>query len=367
MGSELSLSEGRIKDKIYTIRGLQVMIDSDLAELYGVSTKRLNEQVRRNIERFPEHFMFRLTESEYDILRSRNATSSKYRSRSQNATLDNDRLRCQNGTLERQDEFRFQNGTLEEDSILRFQNGTSSSKPNKVSQNVTPTQEHDRGSQIVTTRPDWGGRRTLPYVFTEQGVSMLSGVLRSKTAVRVSIQIIDAFVALRKFISKNAELFRRLDNVERKHIEYDKNFEKVFDALQTEKPKQGIFYNGQVFDAHRFISDLIRSAKKSIILIDNYIDDSVLTLFSKRKRSVEVVVYTNHISRQLTLDLKKYNSQYDPITIKEFKNSHDRFIIIDSRDVYHIGASLKDLGKRWFAFSKFDVEAFEIVRRLSYL
>jgi hypothetical protein len=304
-----------IKDKIHTIRGLQVMLDSDLAELYGVETKALNKSVKRNIERFPEHFMFQLAESEYLLLRSQNVTSS------------NDSA------------LRFQNDTLEERGVLRSQNATL---------------EAGRGKH----------RKYLPYAFTEQGISMLSGVLRSKTAIRVSIQIMDAFVAMRRFISKNAEIFRRLDNVEKKHIEYDKKFEKVFDALHAEKPKQGIFFDGHVFDAHKFVCDLIRSAEKSIILIDNYIDESVLTLLSKRKRRVSVRIYTRYISERLMLDLKKYDSQYGPIEVKEFKASHDRFMIIDDGTVYHIGASLKDLGKKWFAFSRFDMDTFELIRRL---
>ncbi|MCK5593733.1 MAG: ORF6N domain-containing protein [Candidatus Aenigmarchaeota archaeon] len=301
------VNQDNLKDKIYTIRGIQVMLDEDLSELYIVKTKRLNEQVKRNIERFPERFMFQLTIFEYNSLR-------------------------------------FQNGTIESEQNLKSQNATSN---------------------LI-----WGGRRTLPYVFTEQGISMLSGVLKSDIAIKVSIQIMDAFVSMRKFISKNAELFRRLDTVERKQLESqimtDKNFEKVFKAIENKElvKKQGIFFDGQIFDAYVFISDLIRRANKSIILIDNYIDDSVLTLFSKRRDDVAVVIYTKNITEQLRLDLAKYNSQYPNIVIKEFKRSHDRFMILDDKDVYHIGASLKDLGKRWFAFSKFDKDAFKLMERL---
>jgi hypothetical protein len=313
---ELRMPDEKIKDNIHTIRGLQVMLDKDLASLYGVSTRVLNQAVKRNIERFPEHFMFRLTEYEY--------------------------------------------------ACLKFQDSTSDQENRLGSQDATSNKDKNLKSQSVTSRSDWGGRRALPFVFTEQGVSMLSGVLKSKTAIRVSIQVMDAFVAMRRFISKNAEIFRRLDNVERKHIEYDEKFEKIFDAIENKGfvKKQGIFYNGQVFDAHKFISDIVMSAKKSIILIDNYIDDSVLTLFSKKDKTVRVTIFTKHISRQLRLDLEKHNSQYDPIKIKGFKDSHDRFIIIDDRTVYHIGASLKDLGKKWFAFSRFDRNALDILRRL---
>ena len=280
------ITENSIKDKIHTIRGLKVMLDRDLADLYEVKSIRLREQVKRNIGRFPSDFMFQITEHEVKFM---------------------------------------------------------------VSQNAIPSKQHLGGY--------------LPYVFTEQGVAALSGVLKSKKAVEINVQIIRAFVSMRKFISTNAQIFHRLDNIERKHIDYDKKFEKVFDAIENKEVKQGIFFNGQIFDAYKFISDLIRGAKKSIILIDNYVDDSVLTLFSKREKDVSVVIYTKEISKQLQLDLSKYNSQYPKITIKEFKHSHDRFMIIDD-DVYHIGASLKDLGKKWFAFSKFDKEAFKLLEKL---
>ena len=209
-------------------------------------------------------------------------------------------------------------------------------------------------------------RKYLPYVFTEQGVAMLSGVLKSDTAVRISIQIISAFVAMRKFISSNAQIFHRLDVVEKKQLEHDKKFDRIFDAIQSKgiKPEKGIFFDGQVFDAYKFVSDIIRIAGKSIILIDNYVDDSVLTLFSKRNKDVEVIMFTKEISKKLSLDLAKHNSQYPPIQVKEFKHSHDRFRIIDHKEVYHIGASLKDLGKKWFAFSKFNKEAFKLLDKL---
>ncbi len=288
MNNELILQEKSIQNKIYLIRGVQVMIDEDLAELYGVETRCLNEQVKQNIERFPEEFMFQLTDSEAYSLRSQFATLNK-----------------------------------------------------------------GRGTH----------RKYIPYAFTEQGVAMLSGVLKSETAVRISIQIMSAFVSMRRFISTNAQIFQRLDTIERKHIEYDQKFEEVFDAIQRKDitPDKGIFFEGQIFDAYKFVSDLIRMADKSIILIDNYIDDSVLTLLSKRKKDVKVIIFTKEISKQLALDVVKYNSQYPPIEIKEFKEAHDRFLIIDDREVYHFGASLKDLGKKWFGFSKFDKEAFRLL------
>ena len=284
------LNEDKIKNKIYSIRGLQVMLDKDLSEFYKVKTKRLNEQVRRNTNRFPLEFMFQLTTPEFDSLRSQFATSKKTR----------------------------------------------------------------------------GGRTYLPYAFTEQGVAMLSGVLKSDTAVRISIQIIGAFVAMRRFIASGVQVFQRLDNIEQKQIGYDKKFEQIFDAIENKgiKPEKGIFFDGQVFDAYKFVSDIIRTAEKSVILIDNYIDDSVLTLFSKRNKNVQAIIFTKEISKQLLLDLEKHNSQYPLIEIKEFKLCHDRFLIIDDKDVYHFGASLKDLGKKWFAFSKFGKEAFKLLDKL---
>src|SRR3989344_7294016 len=170
---------------------------------------------------------------------------------------------------------------------------------------------------------------------------MLSGVLKSDTAVRISIQIMTAFVAMRRFISSNAQIFQRLDNIEQKQIGYDKKFEQIFDAIESKelKPEKGIFFDGQIFDSYKFVSDIIRTATKSIILIDNYIDDSVLTLFSKRNNDVKVTVFTKEISKQLLLDLDKYNSQYPIIEVKEFKQSHDRFLIIDNKEVYNFGAS----------------------------
>lgn len=284
-----------IQQKIFTIRDVQVMLDSDLAKFYRVETRRLNEQVKRNIERFPEVFMFRLTNKEYENLMSQIAISSE---------------------------------------------------------------KH-------------GGRRKLPYVFTEQGVAMLSGVLKSETAVKMSIQIISAFVAMRKFIINNAQLFQRIDTVERRQLKHemetDEKFEKVFDALQKDElnPKQGIFFDGQIFDAHKFVSDLIRKADKSIILIDNFVDDTVLNLFTKRKKNVNVNIYTGNISKALLTDLKKFNEQYPKIEVKEFKHAHDRFMIIDDEDVYHFGASMKDLGKKWFAFSKFEKRALELLNKLN--
>lgn len=221
-----------------------------------------------------------------------------------------------------------------------------------LSQNAIPSRKHLGGY--------------LPYVFTEQGVATLSSVLTNDKAIEVNIQIMRAFVAMRKFIFSNALMFQRLDVVERKQVEYDQKLEDIFDAIQSKdiKPDKGIFFDGQIFDSYKFVSDLIRTAVKSIVLIDNYIDDTVLTILSKRNKEVQVIIFTKDISKQLLLDLSKYNSQYPLIEVKEFKESHDRFLIIDDKEVYHFGASLKDLGKKWFAFSKFDKEAFKLLERL---
>jgi len=285
----LELSTGNIRSRIYTIRGMHVMLDKDIAELYEVRATRLREQVKRNKKRFPPDFMFQLTNSEVEAM---------------------------------------------------------------VSQNAIPSKMY------------LGGH--LPYAFTEQGVASLSSVLTNDKAINVNIQIMRAFVDMRRFISANAQVFRRLDVVERKQIEHDKQINEIFDAIQDKdiKPEKGIFFDGQVFDAYNFVSDIIRSAEKSIVLIDNYIDDSVLTLLSKRNKNVQALIFTKGLSKQLLLDLEKHNSQYPPVEIKEFRQSHDRFLIIDNKDVYHFGASLKDLGKKWFAFSKFGKEAFKLIDRL---
>ena len=301
--NSITINQHNIKDKIYTIRDLQVMLDKDLSELYGVETKVFNQAVKRNIARFPEHFRFQLTKEEADNLRSQSVTSNS-----------NNSLRSQIVTLESQ-----------------------------------------RGKYS----------KYLPYVFSEQGISMLSAILKSDTAIEISIKIIDSFVQMRKLLSQNNMFFQRFENIEQKLLKHDEAITKVFEAIESKdiKPKQGIFYNGQIFDAYSFIADLIREAKQSITLIDNYVDDSVLTLFSKNQ-DIEITIYTSNISKQLKQDVEKYNSQYKNITLKIFKDSHDRFFIIDNTQIYHIGASLKDLGKKWFAFSKLNIEGLDMLKNL---
>jgi len=297
MRNEISiLTEQDIQNRILTIRYKQVMIDHDLAVLYQVPTKRLNEQIKRNIARFPERFRFQLTKDE--------------------------------------------------------------------KAEVVANCDHLYNLKFSST---------LPYVFTEQGVAMLSTVLNSDVAVNISIQIMDAFVQMRQLLANNASLFQRMSNIEQKQIatdiqlkDSDSKFEILFNALEDKSlpAKEGIFFDGQIFDAYVFVSKLIKTAKTSITLIDNYVDESVLILLSKRKSNCKAIIYTKSISKKLQLDLEKHNEQYPAIEIKQFKDSHDRFMIIDEKVVYHIGASLKDLGKKWFGFSKFDKSALDVLDRL---
>lgn len=288
---------GNIEPLIKVIRGQQVMLDKDLAMLYGVEAKVLNQAVKRNVERFPNDFRFQLTKEE----------------------------------------------------CLR--------------------------SQIVTLNEKQGKHlKYMPYAFTEQGVAMLSSVLRSQTAIEVNIQIMRAFVSMRHFMVNNASVFSRLETIEyhqlemQQHLqESDKRIEEVFRRLDegNSKPKQGVFYNGQVYDAYTFVSDLIKSAKKRIVLIDNYVDETVLTLLDKRDNNVSAIIYTQQISRQFQLDIDRHNAQYATIDVETFRLSHDRFLCIDD-NVYHIGASIKDLGKKWFGFSKMEIlTPDELVERIN--
>jgi hypothetical protein len=337
-----------IENKIFTVRGLPVMLDSDLANLYRVETKYLNKVVKRNINRFPEWFMFQLTYTEWENLRFQIGTSSnegENASRSQIVTLDEKKelkeeiLRSQIATLEN-----------EEDNTSRFQIGTLNKNENLSEENLR--------SQIATSSLEYGGRRYLPFAFTEQGVAMLSAVLKSETAVKVSIQIMASFVALRKVHYQSAGLYQRLEVVEKKQIEADNHFNKIFSALEKRDtiPAQGIFFNGQIFDAYKFVADIIKSATTSIILIDNYIDETTLALLSKRNAETKAIIYSEHLSRNQIIDLQKLNAQYETIEIRKLKHNHDRFLIIDEKEMYHFGASLKDLGKKIFGFSNMDNE-----------
>jgi len=219
------------------------------------------------------------------------------------------------------------------------------------SQIATTEISDDLRSQIATAK-----RRTLPFVFTEQGVAMLSAILNSDTAINVSIQIMDAFVKMRQIVLQNSLINLRLDKIEIKQLDNEQKFEQVFKALESKNtiPNQGVFFDGQVFDAYELASKIIRSAKATIVLIDNYMDESTLTHLSKKIKEVKVLLLTKTVSKQIILDIKKANEQYGNFEIKPFSKSHDRFLIIDHTEVYHLGASLKNLGKKWFAFSKLE-------------
>jgi phage regulator Rha-like protein len=284
---DLIINENSIKDKIYTIRNMQVMLDRDLAELYGVETKRINEAVKNNKDKFMDDFYFELNDFEFEFLRSKISTTS-----------------------------------------------------------------------FIKTR-------TNPKVFTEQGIYMLATILKSKVASQVTINLIKTFANMRKLISQNIVLFERFERIENRLTIHDKNFNILFKALEDKNniPVQNIFFDGQIYDAYSFVNDLIKLAKSEIVLIDNYIDDTVFTLFSKYP-NINFTIYTSTISKQLKLDFEKYSKQYKNISLKTFKSSHDRFLIIDKKEIYHLGASLKDLGKKWFAFSKMSFDIDLIFNRL---
>jgi len=272
------ITRNELQTKIYTLRGFHVMMDRDLAQVYNVETKVLNQAVKRNNERFPPDFRFQLNTQEFENWKS----------------------------------------------------------------------------QFVTSNADKMGLRRPPYAFTEQGVAMLSAILKSETAITVSIQIMKAFVEMRHYVQQNNNLLFRINYLEEKQQFTDARVNQLFAALDKQKlpPAQGIFFEGQLFDAYVFANDLIKSANKSIILIDNYVDESTLLMLSKRIPNCNATIYTQKITAQLQLDLAKHNEQYPRIDIKTLKTSHDRFLILDRKEVYHIGASLKDLGKKWFGFSK---------------
>ena len=285
-----------IKNLIYTIRGKQVMLDNDVAMLYDYTTKRINETVRRNKERFPENFCFKLTENEIENLRSQIATASE---------IENTKFR---------------------------------------------------------------NKRYLPYVFTEQGIAMLSGLLKSEIAVKVSVNIMNAFVEMRKFIALNGQVFERLTNVEYKLLENDKKFDEIFNELQKDKEiefKQKVFFDGQIYDAYELIIDIIKRAKEKILIIDNYIDDSILKMLTKKNKDVEVILLTSQNCKLTKLDINKFNKQYPTLKVARTDKFHDRFIIIDNNELYHCGASLKDLGKKCFGINKLkDINIIENIMRL---
>ena len=282
MDSIINLENIKIENMIYEIRGKQVMLDSDLAKLYQCKngTKTINLAVKRHINRFPERYMFQLTD--------------------------------------------------EESKIFWFQVETKNGKIEKR-----------------------GGKYMNPYVFTEQGVAMLATILRTFIAEEISIKIMDAFVNMRKFINENKAIFNKITTIEYKLLDHDEKIDKIFNALEPKKiEKQRIFFNGEIYDAYSIIIDLIKRSNKRIIIIDNYIDKTILDMLVYKKNNVYVELITS--SHYLTkLDINKFNSQYPNLKIKYSNIYHDRFIIIDN-DLYHIGASLKDLGKKCFAINKIE-------------
>ena len=288
MNEDLNLtSTEEIQNLIYTIREKQVMLDSDVANLYHYETKFINLTVKRNIERFPDSFCFQLTEKEMESLRLQFATLNK----------------------------------------------------------------KGRGQH----------RKYLPYVFTEQGIAMLSGLLRNDIAVQVSINIMNAFVKMRHFLKDNGQLFERVTTLEYQQIENNKKFDLVFDKLQEKQiEKQRIFFDGQIYDAYSLIIEIIKKAENKITIIDNYIDDSILKMLSKKQDNVNVILLTSNKSNIQNIDIQKFNKQYPTIKLAHTNAFHDRFIIIDEKELYHLGASIKDLGKKCFAINK--IENQEIIK-----
>lgn len=278
----------KISNLIYTVRGMQVMLDSDLAMLYGVETKVLNQAVSRNPERFPERFCFRLTKEEAEIVRS----------------------------------------------------------------------------QIVTLQPELGKQgswwRYLPRAFSEMGVSMLSAVLRSKTAIDASIRIMDSFVEMRRFVAENAVLLDRIRGVELRQLEYqrttDERLERVFDYMEAHGkagvPDQKIFFDGQVYDALELLSLLVRRAEREIVLIDNYVNDATLSILAKKSEGIAVTIWTRPSTLLEQHDAEAFNEQYPTLEVRYTEDFHDRFLIIDDIECYHVGASLKDAGRKCFAITR---------------
>ena len=293
MNEYKEITETTIKNLIYVIRGQQVMLDSDLAMLYQVETKVLNQAVKRNIARFPEKFRFQLTEIELLNLKSQFVTSS-----------------------------------LQEDALR---------------------------SQFVTSKGK-GGRRYFPYAFTEQGIAMLSAVLRSDVAIQVSIQIMDTFVAMRRFIASNALMFEKINELEVKQWEFrkstDERFDKIFQYIsEQEEISQKIFFAGQIYDAFSLLISLVMKAEEKILLVDNYVAIETLNILAKKKSDVAVTIYTSKKTRLSDIDIINFNKQYPSLEVRYTEEFHDRFLIIDNTQIYHIGASITDAGKKCFGIN----------------
>lgn len=279
--------DDKFLDLIYSIRSKYVMLDRDLAKLFQVETRILNQAVKRNKLRFPETFCFQMNDEEFINWKS----------------------------------------------------------------------------QFVISNSEKIALRKNPFVFTEQGVAMLSAVLRSETAIKASIQIMDAFVKMRNFLQTNRAVFKRLDYLEIRQLSSDMKIDGILEEIhqRSDPNEQGIFFEGQIFDAYQFVSDLLRRAKKSIDLIDNFIDERVFTLLNKRKMGIIATIHTKKITEQIKNDLKTYHKQYDPINIIINRSFHDRFLLIDKKNLYHLGASIKDLGHKCFAFSKMNNKVRDLI------
>ena len=289
-------------NRIYTIRGKQVMLDYELAALYGYEVRALNQQVKRNIERFPDDFMFQLTKEEVEGVKSQFV--------------------------------------------------------------ISPFSNFYAGQE--------GGRRKPPYAFTEQGIYMLATVLKGKVAEQQSIFIMRAFREMRQFISNNALLFEKISHIELKQLEYQKStnekLEKVFQYIEDQtESKQKIFFDGQIYDAFSFITSIVQKAQNEIILIDGYVDVGTLNILAKKNATVDVKIYTYASASITNNDIVNFNAQYPTLTVEKTQIFNDRFIILDGKTVYHIGASLKDAGKKCFAISLLeDTEnAMNLINRLN--
>ena len=221
--------------------------------------------------------------------------------------------------------------------------------------------------QFVTLKSGRGQhRKYMPYAFTEHGITMLSGLLNSNVAIEVSIKIVKSFIEMRKFLTKKGQITERLTSIEYKLLEHDKKFDIVFDKLQEKQiESQRLFYDGQIYDAYNLIIEIIKKAEDKITIIDNYIDDSVLEMLSKKKDNVEVVILTSNNCNIQNIDIQKFNKQYPTLKVAKTNRFHDRFIILDEKELYHLGASIKDLGKKCFAINKIENEEFiELVRNI---
>lgn len=286
---ENSLSQYDIEKLIVSVRGEQVLIDQDIARNYGVTTKRLNQQAKRNIARFPESFRFELTKEEVG--------------------------------------------------------------------EVVANCDH---LQSLKYRP------TLPYAFTEQGIGQLSTVVHSKIAIERSIMIMNAFVAMRRFMVQNAGILMRIAHLQKHQIETDQKMDMLLNRMDKQSPKllpEQIFATGCVWDAWTYVSDLVRSAKQRIVLIDNFVDDRVLSLLDKRADNVETTIHSRYYESFQT-DLKKHNEQYREIKFTQLpQKSHDRFLMIDD-DVYLLGASVKDIGVGMCAVTKMEASPETVLQLL---